>query len=227
MTKMTYPKAPWTLQGYALQTCQLLDAKKVRPFIPPQFELVCVLPGKTVGGIYVSHYGTGSVLEYSELIVIAGLVSYSGQIGGWISHIYVDNADSVAGGRNIWGLPKELAEFTWEKNTSANSGYKNRLLVRQGERTLCQFSYNSPNFELQLPLSANAFSTKLDSIVLFKSQFESRFSLIATQLQVPSESSFANLGLDHPWLTLSCNQLRLVVGSPEAVGLREPVVSQL
>jgi acetoacetate decarboxylase len=71
-------------------------------------------------------------LEYSELIVIAGLVRYSGQIGGWVSHIYVDNADSVAGGRNIWGLPKELAEFIWEKNTSANSAFKNRLLVRQG-----------------------------------------------------------------------------------------------
>ncbi|AFZ17381.1 acetoacetate decarboxylase family protein [Allocoleopsis franciscana] len=224
---MTYPKAPWTLQGYALQTCQLLDAKKVRPFIPPQFELVCVLPGKTVGGIYVSHYGTGSVLEYSELIVIAGLVSYSGQIGGWVSHIYVDNADSVAGGRNIWGLPKELAEFTWEKQNFANTEYKNRLLVRQQERTLCQFSYNPPNFELQVPLSANAFSTKSDSILLFKSHFESHMSLIATQLQVPTESPFASLGLDHPWLTLCWNQLRLVVGSPEAVGLREPVVSQL
>jgi acetoacetate decarboxylase len=224
---MTYPKAPWTLQGYALQTCHLLDAKRVRPFIPPQFELVCVLPGRTVGGIYVSHYGTGSVLEYSELIVVAGLVSYSGQIGGWISHIYVDNADSVAGGRNIWGLPKELAEFTWEKNSSAHSASKNRLLVRQGERTLCHFSYNPPNFELQLALSANAFSTKSDSILLFKSHFESRLSLMATQLQVPSESPFASLGLDHPLLTLSCNQLRLVVDSPEAVGLREPVVSQL
>lgn len=222
---MTYPNTPWTLQGYALQTCQLLDAQKVRPFIPPQFELVCVLPGKTVGGIYVSHYGTGSVLEYSELIVIAGLVSYSRQIGGWISHIYVDNADSVAGGRNIWGLPKELAEFTWEKHNSSHSASKNRLLVRQGERTLCHFSYNPPNFELQLALSANAFSTKSDSILLFKSHFESRLSLIAAQLQVPNESSFANLGLDHPWLTISLNQLRLVVGSPEAVGLREPVAS--
>jgi hypothetical protein len=165
-------------------------------------------------------------LEYSELIVVAGLVRYSGQIGGWVSHIYVDNADSVAGGRNIWGLPKELAEFTWEKNTSANSGYKNRLLVRQGERTLCHFSYNPPNFELPLPLSANAFSTKSDSILLFPSQIESRMSIVANQLQVPSESSFANLGLDHPWLTLSLNQLRLVVGAPEAVGLREPVVRQ-
>lgn len=226
MTKMTYPKAPWTLQGYALQTCQLLDAKRVRPFIPPQLELVCVLPGKTVGGIYVSHYGTGSVLEYSELIVIAGLVSYSGQMGGWISHIYVDNADSVAGGRNIWGLPKEGAEFTWEKNTSANLAFKNRLLVSQGERTLCQFSYNPPNFELPLSLSANAFSTKSDSIVLFKSHFECRLSLMAAQLQIPSESSFAKLGLEHPWLTLSLNQLRLVVSSPETVGLRETVVTQ-
>jgi hypothetical protein len=68
---------------------------------------------------------------------------------------------------------------------------------------------------------------KSGSIMLFKSQLESRASLISAQVQVPSESSFAHLGLDHPWLTLSWNQLRLVVGSPEAVGLGEPVVSQL
>ncbi|HEY9821570.1 MAG TPA: acetoacetate decarboxylase family protein, partial [Candidatus Sericytochromatia bacterium] len=105
---MTYPPAPWTLQGYAIQSLQLIDIERVRPLIPTEFEIISVLPGKTVGGVYLSYYGSGSVLEYSELIVAAGMVRYSGKIGGWVSHIYVDNADSVAGGREIWGLPKEL-----------------------------------------------------------------------------------------------------------------------
>src|SRR5919199_4290949 len=124
---MPYPAPPWTLQGYALQTLQLIDVERVRPLIPPEFDIVSVLPGKTIGGVYLSYYGSGSVLEYSELIVAAGMVRYSGKIGGWISHIYVDNPDSVAGGRNIWGLPKELAEFTWERGE--------HITVRQGNRT--------------------------------------------------------------------------------------------
>lgn len=224
---MTYPNAPWTLQGFALQTLQLLDVERVRPFIPPEFKLLCVLPGKTVGGVYCSHYGSGSVLEYSELIVAAGLVSYSGQIGGWISHIYVDSADSVAGGRNIWGLPKELAEFTWETNNDQTSDYRNSLIIRQKERTLCNLSYNIPKFGLQLPLSADAFSTQLASILLFKTKFESRVSPVAAQLQVPPSSPFAKLSLESPWLTLYWNQLRVVVGAPKIMGYREPLASPL
>jgi acetoacetate decarboxylase len=46
------------------------------------------------------------VLEYNELIIIAAVLGYKGKFGAWISHIYVDNPDSVAGGREIWGYLK-------------------------------------------------------------------------------------------------------------------------
>src|SRR4028119_2333800 len=148
---MTYPQAPWTLQGYALQTLQLIDVERVRPLIPPEFDIVSVLPGKTVGGVYLSNYGSGSVLEYSELIVNAAMVRYSGKIGGRVSHIYVDNGDSVAGGREIWGLPKELAEFTWDNGS--------RVTVRQGNKLLCSLNYNQQSFGWRQWLGASGFST--------------------------------------------------------------------
>ncbi|HAA28493.1 MAG TPA: acetoacetate decarboxylase, partial [Cyanobacteria bacterium UBA8553] len=140
---MPYPSAPWTLQGYALQTLQLIDVERVRPLIPSEFEIVCVLPGKTVAGVYLSCYGSGSVLKYSELIVNTAIVRYFGKIGGWVSHLYVDSAASVAGGREIWGLPKALAEFTWKKNSPTVSGYDNSVIVRQGEQVLCRLNYQS------------------------------------------------------------------------------------
>jgi hypothetical protein len=222
---MTYPQAPWTLQGYALQTLQLIDVERVRPLIPPEFDIISVLPGKTIGGVYLSYYGSGSVLEYSELIVNAAMVRYSGKIGGWVSHIYVDNADSVAGGREIWGLPKELAEFIWEKGNSSASGYDNRVIVRQGEKTLCSFSYNKQNFGLQLPFSGNVFSTLAASILLFKGEMKSHIGIVGSKLQVPAESPFASLGLEQPWLTIYCDRLCLVAGVPEVVGHRESVFS--
>jgi acetoacetate decarboxylase len=224
---MAYPKAPWELQGYALQTVQLLDVERVRPFIPREFEIVRVLPGKTVGGVYVSHYGSGSMLEYSELIVAAGLVWYSGQLGGWVSHIYVDNPDSVAGGRDIWGLPKELAEFRWEKTEGIASDYSNHLFVCQGTQTLCEISYRPPNFELQLPFSGNAFGRQSGSILLFNSKFDSRVGLAGSKLQVPAESPFASLGLEQTWLTLYENQLRLVVSEPQILERPEPAIGQV
>ena len=104
---MNYPAAPWKLKGYALQTLNLIEVEKARNFVPPELEIVSVLPGKTLGGIYLSAYQSGSILEYNELIVVPGLVRYQNKTATWISHIYVDDEKSVAGGREIWGLPKD------------------------------------------------------------------------------------------------------------------------
>jgi acetoacetate decarboxylase len=125
---MTYPQAPWKLQGYALQTLNAVNIEDSRSFVPPELEIISIFPGKTLGGVYLSAYESGSILEYNELIVVAALVSYKGKIGSWISHIYVDNEDSVAGGREIWGLPKEMAQFTWTSNS---------VSVSQQEKQLC------------------------------------------------------------------------------------------
>jgi acetoacetate decarboxylase len=218
---MSYPPPPWRLQGYALQTVQLIDVKTVRPLIPTEFDIISVFPGKTLGGVYLSHYGSGSVLEYSELIVVAGLVSYSGKIGGWISNIYVDNPDSVAGGREIWGLPKELANFTWERDISVDSKSEKRVIVRQGEKTLCSLSYNQPKFGLKLPFSGDVFSSLPDSILLFKGELESRVGLVASKLQVPVESPFVSMDLEQPWLTFYLARLNLLVNDSQVVGVRK------
>ncbi|HEY9651724.1 MAG TPA: acetoacetate decarboxylase family protein [Coleofasciculaceae cyanobacterium] len=224
---MAYPQAPWTLQGHAIQTVQLIDIERVRPLIPSELQIISVWPGKTLGGVYLSYYGSASVLKYSELIVVAGVVSYSGKIGGWVSHIYVDNIDSVAGGRDIWGLPKELAEFTWDKKICTASGYENFVLVRQGERTLCRLHYSPKNLGLQVPFSGDVFSTKRASILVFKGELKSRVSLVSSRLEIPSESHFANIGLQQPWLTVFCDELNLVAGAPQIVGHRDVEISSI
>ncbi|MBD2741286.1 acetoacetate decarboxylase family protein [Coleofasciculus sp. FACHB-1120] len=213
---MSYPQAPWTLQGYALQTLHLIDVERSRPFIPPELEIVSVFPGKTLGGVYLSYYGSGSVLEYSELIVIPAMVKYEDKFGGWVSHIYVDNADSVAGGRRIWGLPKELAEFTWEKGDRAG------VTVRQGDQLLCSLSYTDALLPISTwwrqPLMGTAFSSQNYNLLFFKSQFESQLKAMSGKLEIPAASPFSQLNLGQPLLTVYCDQMNLVVGAPEAVG---------
>ena len=71
---MNYPPAPWKLQGYATQTLNLVDIDRVRRFVPPELDIVAILPGKTIGSIYISEYQLGSVLTYNELIVAPALV---------------------------------------------------------------------------------------------------------------------------------------------------------
>ena len=63
---------------------------------------IMVIPHGATSGLFLATY-TGETLAYHELIVFRpGLV---------VSHIYVDDERSLAGGREIWNLPKELAEF--------------------------------------------------------------------------------------------------------------------
>ncbi|MBW4662959.1 MAG: acetoacetate decarboxylase family protein [Chroococcus sp. CMT-3BRIN-NPC107] len=212
---MTYPQPPWTLKGDAFVSLQLLDAARVRPLIPSELNIVSVLPGKTVGGVYLSKYSSGSVLEYSELIIIAGFLSYKGKFGGWVSHIYVDNPNSVAGGREVWGLPKELAQFAWTEHS---------VTVSQADKLLCKLNYNRQSFGLPLKLSASAFSCKDSNLLIFPAFAQSSFGLVSAKLEIPTTSPFADLNISQPTiLTIHSDRLNLVVDGPTIVGQTESI----
>ncbi|MBW4620995.1 MAG: acetoacetate decarboxylase family protein [Cyanosarcina radialis HA8281-LM2] len=208
-----YPPTPWKLQGHALQTLHSIDIKNARPLIPSEFNIISIWPGKTLGGVYLSAYSSGSVLEYSELIVIAGVVSYAGKLGAWISHIYVDNPNSVAGGREIWGLPKELAQFTWQQE---EDGWEASASLSSQE--LCRLSYSQTRFSWPLPFKGTVFSTLGTDILCFPGQLKSHLGLVRSNLTVPPQSSFAGLNLGQPWLTVYCDRLDLTVNAPTRVG---------
>ncbi|MBF2029606.1 MAG: acetoacetate decarboxylase family protein [Oscillatoriales cyanobacterium C42_A2020_001] len=207
---MMYPPAPWTIQGNGFLNLHLLDISRVRSLIPPAFQIVPVLPGKTVGGVYVAYYDRAkSTMEYNELIIVSGLVSHAGKIGSWISHIYVDNPRSVAGGREIWGLPKELAQFEWTGDRLPC------VQVRQGDRVLCSLccTWQSPGLPLP-PLTASVFSQLSDQLLLFTAQGQFNLQLIGAKLQVPLESPFAALELRQAWLSFYSNPLKVVAKVP-------------
>ena len=218
---MIYPPAPWKLQGYAIATLQLVDVALVRPLVPSELEIVSLLPGKTLGGIYISSYGLGSIMEYNELIVVSAIANYAGRWGAWISHIYVDNPNSVAGGREIWGLPKEMAQFSWEGSDAIAAkplGY--RVTVRQGNSQLCSLSYSQQSWALPLSLSGNVLSGNSSNFLYFKGEFKFCTGLIRGELEIAKNSPFASLKLDQPLLTLACEDLRLIANVPEIVGNR-------
>ncbi|AFY58927.1 acetoacetate decarboxylase [Rivularia sp. PCC 7116] len=217
---MTYPAAPWHLKGYAVQTLQLVDIDKASKFIPSELEIVSLLPGKTLGSIYISCYESGSLLTYNELIAAPGLVRYQGKIGGWISHIYVDNLDSVAGGREIWGLPKEMADFSWNNGS---------VSVSQNNRELCSLSYQKSFLNLstwwQQELSAGCFGGLGSELLFFDNNFKTQVALLQGKLEIPQYSPFASLNLDKPLFTLNLQKLELMAGVPKVVGEKAPELS--
>jgi acetoacetate decarboxylase len=208
---MTYPQPPWLLRGYAIQTLQLVAIDRIRPLIPPALKIVSVFPGKTLGGIYLASYEAGSTLTYNELIVVGAIVHLGTHFGGWISHIYVDHPDSIAGGRQIWGLPKEQAEFTWNHQKAIS------VTVRQGQQTLCSLDSEWQVPGWQQALTVPVISEVKSSLVCFNGQTNFKVHLADAKVSIPVESPFARLKLDNPMMSFYCNPLQLVAHPPNPI----------
>jgi acetoacetate decarboxylase len=203
---MSYPPAPWRLQGYGLQTLHLMDIDRVRHLVPAHLQIFSCLPGKTLGSLYVGRYEAESTLNYSELIVVPALIHNQGKVGVWISHIYVDNPDSIVGGREIWGLPKEMAEFEWEDK---------KAIVRQGDRALCELrsSWQLPGIEH--PIQVPAFSLVNQQLSAFSGKGKVKWQGAGVDLQIPAESPLPDLG--RAWGAVRLSALDLQVESPVQV----------
>ena len=94
-----YPPAPWAMVGQLwLSVLRLATGVDERR------------PAGVYGAAFVS-YEPGSPLTYSELLV-ARLVP-TRQHGRCVSitDIWVDSPASVAGGRELWAIPKQLCDF--------------------------------------------------------------------------------------------------------------------
>jgi acetoacetate decarboxylase len=209
---MPYPPSPWYLRGLAFFSLYAIEIETARPFIPLTLEIVSFYPNYTLGGVYIGNYKSGSTLEYSELIIAPAFVRYQNHIGGWVSHIYVDNEDSLRGGREIWGLPKEMAEFHW-RDTEIN--------ISQQNRTLCNFSYRSPLFPLETwwrpSLEGTVLSRLEDNWLFFQGKFRGNMSLLSSQLEIPSESPFSALKLQRSLVTLRWQDLEFTARSPQII----------
>lgn len=209
---LPYPPAPWHLQGQAVLSLQPIDVTLARSTLPPSLDIVQIFPGQTLGGLYWASYGAGSTLTYHELIVVSALVQRGWRVGLWISHIYVDNPQSVAGGQQIWGLPKQRAEFSWEL------GEPTRIAVRQGTQLLCRIAYESsiPLFRQKLPWAS--FGKLGNKLLWFNGSASVNPAWAkAVELEVPATSPFASLGLAKPWVTFAGKALSLDVNRPAAV----------
>jgi acetoacetate decarboxylase len=97
----TYPPAPWQMHGQLW-----LSLFRVREGDHPDRE-----PG--VYGAALVKYEDPSPLTYGELLV-AHLVSTGGtpKKAVSITDIWVDSPASVAGGRALWAIPKDLCDFS-------------------------------------------------------------------------------------------------------------------
>jgi len=98
--QVAYPDAPWQMVGSLWVSIFRLkqDVDELRP-------------AGIYGAAFVS-YEEGSPLTYSELLVARALPKSAGKGRKvTITDIWVDSPASVAGGRELWAIPKGLCDF--------------------------------------------------------------------------------------------------------------------
>ena len=85
--------------------------------LPPGCRVVRVGRYGFIGAVWVDYEPTG-VLSYRELMTTL-LVRRGWRLLPTITHIWVDSDASRAGGRELWGIPKELATFDFAPGSFA------------------------------------------------------------------------------------------------------------
>lgn len=109
LDEIPYPPPPWKMKGQLWMGSFKSDLPVQLPaslnhFLDPNTLIVTIV-----------RYQEGT-LQYDEL-VFGTLVRLGARIGIYVDYIWVTSLASVWGGRRIWGLPKNMAEFTWQDST--------------------------------------------------------------------------------------------------------------
>jgi hypothetical protein len=136
---------------------------------------------RTGAMVLLGLYAEGSTLRYGEV---------AGMVGPVVRCIYVDDERSVAGGREIWSLPKERMTMRW----------------RGGRRTEVEAHDAAGALLLRARWAAPRVRVPLPAVAPFLGTLGGRHSLawlagallagpVTIDLEVPERSPFAALGL--------------------------------
>lgn len=108
-SEASYPPEPWNLCGQAYVSVWRLPAEQLAGRVPPGLRPLTVGGQVFVGTAWIDYEPSG-LLPYHELLA-AVLVRDGVRPIVTITEIWVDSPVSLAGGRAMWGIPKELAQF--------------------------------------------------------------------------------------------------------------------
>lgn len=147
-----YPPPPWHLSGQSWLGVFRVDRN---PLVANEYKHV--LNPRHVA-VALIRYLSGT-LRYDELIV-GSLVRHRGRIGLYVHHIWVDDLASLWGGRNIWGLQKEMALFAWEENVVTISDADGLIAQIQVNQTRAWM----PSLPLWMPSFGNVAGQSLFTV---------------------------------------------------------------
>jgi hypothetical protein len=105
----SYPAEPWDLHGHAYIGAWLVPVADLPAPHSPATEPLTIF-GRGIVGTAFFVYEQPSPLTYDEIMATV-LVRQGWRIRVSITHIWVNSPASRDGGRALWAIPKQLADF--------------------------------------------------------------------------------------------------------------------
>ena len=199
----TYPPSPWKLTAHAYVGLYLLPAAQL-----PAPHSLATKPitffGRGLVGVAFLVYKEPSPLTYNEIMSTV-LVRK-----GWrplvsITKIWVDSEASRDGGRALWAIPKELAEFGVHPHSS--------YVASQGETTIGSLDvHGARTFPVALPVSLSVAQDRDNALVLTKIRGHGRTGLARVHWAFNPDGPLGFLAGRKVFLTLVLRPLRIVFG---------------
>jgi|GEM_PF-1254928 len=201
--KVDYPTAPWTLRGNLYGSIWSVPASLLKVELPGEFQPL-VNFGRV--GVYAGFvdYQPGSSLSYHELI--AGVVVKlrgTRRYAFTVTNIWVDSVASLWGGRELWGVPKELARFKFDY---ARADHHFQGVAQDSSGTLAGGSFETvvglPKF-LRPPTPFPDMQILNGQPHSSSGTFWSAFQICKGGMQIPARSPLAALGIAgrKPWIS--------------------------
>lgn len=212
--KIPKPGEVWLPVGNKahLVMLHLIDIKRVRPFIPEELTIKTILPGKTLGLVFMTSMGPESTLPYHEFIIAPAFVKAKNKTGFYVTHIFVDNKQSQTGGRENFGLDKQMAEFNW----NWKSGKPGGISIFQDGHNIFTMKYAAKLGKLPARISGGVFSILEDKLIWCNNIFKAKFGLTKVKYHCPKGTSFGmdlkKIGLRNPILSIMGEQMRGYMG---------------
>jgi hypothetical protein len=205
-----FPPEPWDLRGR-----MHIALRPVRPSRLPRWRLPegvrpLVLGGRCLLLTFCVDYSPEGTLAYRELLV-ALAVRRGRRIGCTAAAVWVDSEQSKAGGRTLWGIPKEIGQFAWEPGAGPPGTERVRLRAPGTGEVRAAFR---PGRRLpgRLPIRTRLLQEADGEVLEVPARLTGRPAPTRASFRPDPAGTLAFLGEGRPWAAFTLEDFRFRVG---------------
>ncbi|MGW3359313.1 acetoacetate decarboxylase family protein [Streptomyces bungoensis] len=215
-----YPPEPWQLRGDMHVALWLVPGDDLPHWpLPDGVHAVSPAGRRRLLVTFWVDYRSGGDLAYRELLV-AIVVRRAARLAATAVQVWVDDERSLAGGRQLWAIPKERAAFDFRPlplTRHRAGGLRAAMTTEgpaQGEPDASVLCHDLLRLPVRLPVRAHLLQRRGDGTACdVPLRLAGRPSLGRTRLRVRPDGPLAYLSGHKPVASVSLRDFRFTVGS--------------